>query len=139
MTVAQKMVFFETLIRCGFKEIEVAYPAASDTDFNFVRKLIEEDKVPEDVWLQVSIAVPSLSPCLVFDSMGKRRSGARICKTSASVVEYSRCCMNDPPHWKRYQHCLLMHVLRKVAFIYHTAACGSSPRRSGTHIEMILT
>ena len=48
------MVFFETLVKCGFKEIEIAYPAASDTDFNFVRMLIEENRVPDDVWLQVS-------------------------------------------------------------------------------------
>lgn len=54
MTIPQKMVFFETLVKCGFKEIEVAYPAASDTDFNFVRMLIEENRVPDDVWLQVS-------------------------------------------------------------------------------------
>lgn len=54
MTVAQKTVFFETLIKCGFKEIEIAYPAASDTDFNFVRGLIEGGKVPDDVWIQVS-------------------------------------------------------------------------------------
>ena len=54
MTIAQKMVFFETLVKCGFKEIEVAYPAASDTDFNFVRMLIEQNKIPDDVWLQVS-------------------------------------------------------------------------------------
>ncbi|KAI0807860.1 hypothetical protein C8Q74DRAFT_1229749 [Fomes fomentarius] len=53
MTIAQKMVFFETLVKCGFKEIEVAYPAASDTDLNFVRGLIEGNKVPDDVWLQV--------------------------------------------------------------------------------------
>lgn len=57
MTIAQKMVFFETLVKCGFKEIEVAYPAASDTDFNFVRGLIEGNKVPDDVWLQVSSCV----------------------------------------------------------------------------------
>ena len=54
MTVTQKMVFFETLVQCGFKEIEIAYPAASDTDFSFVRELIEGNKVPDDVWLQVS-------------------------------------------------------------------------------------
>ena len=54
MTIAQKMVFFETLVKCGYKEIEVAYPAASETDFNFVRMLIEQNKVPDDVWLQVS-------------------------------------------------------------------------------------
>ncbi|KAI0723801.1 hypothetical protein C8T65DRAFT_564426, partial [Cerioporus squamosus] len=53
MTIAQKIVFFETLVQCGFKEIEVAYPAASDTDFNFVRELIKGNKVPDDVWLQV--------------------------------------------------------------------------------------
>ncbi|KAI0823585.1 2-isopropylmalate synthase [Trametes gibbosa] len=53
MTVAQKTVFFGTLLKCGFKEIEIAYPAASETDFNFVRGLIENGKVPDDVWIQV--------------------------------------------------------------------------------------
>ncbi|KAI0362600.1 2-isopropylmalate synthase [Trametes cingulata] len=53
MTVAQKTIFFDTLLKCGFKEIEIAYPAASDTDFNFVRGLIEQGKVPDDVWIQV--------------------------------------------------------------------------------------
>ena len=53
MTIEQKTRFFETLVKCGLKEIEVAYPAASDTDFNFVRGLIEGNKVPDDVWLQV--------------------------------------------------------------------------------------
>lgn len=54
MTIAQKTVFFRTLVKCGIKEIEVAYPAASDTDFAFVRGLIEKGEVPDDVWLQVS-------------------------------------------------------------------------------------
>ena len=54
MTIAQKTLFFHTLLKCGFKEIEVAYPAASDTDFNFVRGLIEQGQVPDDVWVQVS-------------------------------------------------------------------------------------
>ncbi|GJE96949.1 2-isopropylmalate synthase [Phanerochaete sordida] len=53
MTIEQKTRFFETLVKCGLKEIEVAYPAASDTDFNFVRGLIEGGHVPDDVWLQV--------------------------------------------------------------------------------------
>jgi 2-isopropylmalate synthase len=53
MTIAQKTVFFRTLVKCGIKEIEVAYPAASDTDFAFVRGLIENGEVPDDVWLQV--------------------------------------------------------------------------------------
>lgn len=55
MTIEQKTRFFKTLVACGLKEIEVSYPAASDTDFNFVRGLIEGGLVPDDVWLQVRI------------------------------------------------------------------------------------
>jgi len=53
MTIEQKTLFFRQLIRCGVKQIEVAYPAASDTDFSFVRGLIENNEVPDDVWIQV--------------------------------------------------------------------------------------
>ncbi|KAJ7685473.1 hypothetical protein DFH06DRAFT_1158608 [Mycena polygramma] len=53
MTIEQKTLFFRQLIKCGLKEIEVAYPAASDTDFAFVRGLIENNDVPDDVWIQV--------------------------------------------------------------------------------------
>ncbi|KAG6862072.1 hypothetical protein C0995_007202 [Termitomyces sp. Mi166 len=53
MTIEQKTLFFKQLVECGVKQIEVAYPAASDTDFNFVRGLIENNEVPDDVWLQV--------------------------------------------------------------------------------------
>ncbi len=41
-------------MQCGFKEIEVAYPAASDTDFLFVRGLVERQEMPDDVLIQVS-------------------------------------------------------------------------------------
>ncbi|KAF4614564.1 hypothetical protein D9613_003143 [Agrocybe pediades] len=53
MTIEQKTLFFRQLVKCGVKEIEVAYPAASDTDFMFVRGLVENNEVPDDVWLQV--------------------------------------------------------------------------------------
>lgn len=53
MTIEQKTRFFDTLVKCGIKEIEIAYPAASDTDFAFVRGLIEQKKIPDDVWIQV--------------------------------------------------------------------------------------
>ena len=42
------------LVKAGVKEIEVSYPAASDTDFEFVRGLIEKKQIPDDVWIQVS-------------------------------------------------------------------------------------
>lgn len=49
----RKLQFWDLLLSCGFKEIEVAFPSASQTDFNFVRQLIEEKRIPEDVTIQV--------------------------------------------------------------------------------------
>lgn len=53
MTPPQKLEMFEMLVSVGFKQIEVGFPAASQTDFDFVRKLITEDRVPDDVTIQV--------------------------------------------------------------------------------------
>ncbi|MFT5136153.1 MAG: 2-isopropylmalate synthase [Candidatus Azotimanducaceae bacterium] len=53
MTPQQKLEMFEMLVDVGFKEIEVGFPAASQTDFDFVRKLIVEDRIPDDVTIQV--------------------------------------------------------------------------------------
>jgi 2-isopropylmalate synthase len=53
MNAAQKLEFFEMLVAIGFKEIEVGYPSASQTDFDFVRKLIEERRIPDDVTIEV--------------------------------------------------------------------------------------
>ena len=53
MGIAQKLDFFELLVKIGFKEIEVGFPAASDTEFDFVRRLIKEDLIPDDVTIQV--------------------------------------------------------------------------------------
>jgi len=53
MDKAKKLMFWELLLSCGFTEIEVAFPAASQTEFDFVRTLIEENRVPADVTLQV--------------------------------------------------------------------------------------
>src|SRR5690348_8055650 len=53
MDAARKLRMFRQLVDVGFKEIEVAFPAASQTDFDFVRQLIEEDLIPDDVTIQV--------------------------------------------------------------------------------------
>ena len=53
MNPSQKLAMFELLVDVGFKQIEVGFPAASQTDFDFVRQLIEEDRVPDDVTIQV--------------------------------------------------------------------------------------
>lgn len=64
MTIEQKTMFFKTLVKSGVKEIEVAYPAASDTDFAFVRGLIEQHQIPDDVWIQVSNQLLQLTVCV---------------------------------------------------------------------------
>ncbi|WP_374538698.1 2-isopropylmalate synthase [Chitinimonas taiwanensis] len=53
MNAERKLRMFETLVQIGVKEIEVAFPSASQTDFDFVRKLIEEDRIPQDVTIEV--------------------------------------------------------------------------------------
>ena len=53
MTPARKLTMFELLVKMGYKEIEVGFPSASQTDFDFVRKLIEEDRIPDDVQISV--------------------------------------------------------------------------------------
>jgi 2-isopropylmalate synthase len=52
MNVSQKLELFQTLVKIGFKEIEVGFPSASNTEFTFNRRLIEENRAPDDVWLQ---------------------------------------------------------------------------------------
>lgn len=53
MNLAQKTRMFQLLVKMGFKEIEVGFPSASQPDFDFVRKLIQEEMIPEDVTIQV--------------------------------------------------------------------------------------
>src|SRR5437016_8604137 len=55
MNVSQKFELFQTLVRCGFKEIEVGFPSASNTEFTFNRRLIEDQRAPKDLWLQVLV------------------------------------------------------------------------------------
>jgi 2-isopropylmalate synthase len=55
MNVSQKLELFQTLVKTGFKEIEVGFPSASNTEFVFNRLLIEKGHAPDDVWLQVLV------------------------------------------------------------------------------------
>ena len=55
MTVEEKLELFELLVKIGFKEIEVGFPSASDTEFNFIRRLVDEKRIPPDVTLQVLV------------------------------------------------------------------------------------
>ena len=53
MSPTRKLMMFELLVKMGYKEIEVGFPSASETDFAFVRQLVEEDRIPDDVRISV--------------------------------------------------------------------------------------
>ena len=55
MSVEEKLEFFDLLCRVGFKQIEVGFPSAADTEFNFLRRLVDENRIPEDVTIQVLV------------------------------------------------------------------------------------
>jgi len=55
MSVEEKLEFFDLLVRVGFKQIEVGFPSAAETEFNFLRRLIDENRIPLDVTIQVLV------------------------------------------------------------------------------------
>ena len=55
MSIEEKLEFFDLLVRVGFKQIEVGFPSAADTEFNFLRRLIDENRIPDDVTIQVLV------------------------------------------------------------------------------------
>jgi 2-isopropylmalate synthase len=55
MSIEEKLEFFDLLCRVGFKQIEVGFPSAADTEFNFLRRLIDENRIPQDVTVQVLV------------------------------------------------------------------------------------
>ena len=55
MSVEEKLEFFDLLVKLGFKEIEIGFPSASQIEFDFTRRLIEEKRIPDDVWVQMLV------------------------------------------------------------------------------------
>src|ERR1700744_5370260 len=55
MSVEEKLEYFDLLVKIGFKEIEIGFPSASLIEFDFTRRLIDEKRIPDDVWLQVLV------------------------------------------------------------------------------------
>ncbi len=87
MTPARKRRMFDTLVRIGFKEIEVGFPSASAADFDFVRQLIEERLIPDDVTIQV--LTPARAPLIekTFESVrGAPRAIVHLYNATAPVM-----------------------------------------------------
>jgi 2-isopropylmalate synthase len=95
MSVAQKKKMFELLVEVGFKEIEVGFPAASQPDFDFVRSLIEENKVPDDVTIQ---ALTQARPELIqrtFESLKGAKKAILHVYNSTSIVQREKVFKTD--------------------------------------------
>ena len=87
MSVAQKKAMFDLLVEVGFKEIEVGFPAASQPDFDFVRYLVEEKRIPDDVTIQVlTQARPELIK-RTFDALKGVKKAILHVYNSTSIVQ----------------------------------------------------
>src|SRR4249919_350659 len=86
MDAARKRRMFDMLVRIGFKEVEVGFPAASQTDFDFVRELIEKDLVPSDVTIQVLTQARPEQIDRTFESLrGARRAIVHLYNSTSTV------------------------------------------------------
>ncbi|MBE9606012.1 2-isopropylmalate synthase [Acetobacteraceae bacterium H6797] len=86
MGVERKQRFYDMLVAIGFKEIEVAFPSASQTEFDFVRWLIKEDKIPDDVTIQVLTQSRTDLIARTFESLeGARRAIVHLYNATAPL------------------------------------------------------
>jgi len=86
MTIEQKIRFFKTLVDVGFKEIEIGFPSAAQVEFDFARKLIEENHVPEDVTLQVLVQAREHLIARTFESLkGAKRAVVHVYNSTSRV------------------------------------------------------
>ena len=87
MSVERKLDMFQLLVNIGFKEIEVGFPSASQTEFNFVRRLIEENLIPDDVTIQVlTQARESLIRRTIESLQGARKATVHVYNACAPVM-----------------------------------------------------
>ena len=95
MDVNQKRALWELLLEIGFKQIEVGFPAASQPDYDFVRWLIEEDRIPEDVTIQVLVQARQALITRTFEALkGVRRAIVHV-YNSTSTVQRERVFQQD--------------------------------------------
>ena len=87
MDVARKLKMFQTLVDIGFKQIEVGFPSASQIEFDFIRKLIDDDLVPDDVTIQVLTQAREPLIRRTFESLaGARRAIVHLYNATAPVM-----------------------------------------------------
>ena len=86
MDSARKMRMFKQLLKIGFKEIEIGFPSASQTDFNFTREIIEDNLIPDDVTVQVLTQARADLITRTFESLqGARRAIVHLYNSTSTL------------------------------------------------------
>ncbi|MHB1758105.1 MAG: 2-isopropylmalate synthase [Leptospirillum sp.] len=81
-----KLLFFQLLVDIGFKEIEIGFPSASETEYEFVRRLIEEDRIPDDVTVQVLVQAREHLIRRTFDALqGVKRAIVHLYNSTSAL------------------------------------------------------
>jgi 2-isopropylmalate synthase len=97
MSIPRKLKMFQTLVGLGFKEIEVAFPSASQTDFDFVRHLITQQLIPEDVTIQVLVPARESLIRRTFESLqGARRAIMHLYNATSPVFRRTVLGLDRP-------------------------------------------
>lgn len=90
MSVEQKLEMFESLVALGFKQIEVGFPSASATEFEFTRRLIEEHRIPDDVTIQVLVQAREHLIARTFEALADANSVIVHVYNSTSIVQRNK-------------------------------------------------
>lgn len=86
MNVAQKRRYWALLVKLGFKQIEIGFPAASQSDYDFVRWLIEQDQIPDDVTVQVLVQAREVLIKKTFESLrGAKRAIVHVYNSTSTL------------------------------------------------------
>lgn len=86
MNIEQKLRLWDTLIRCGFKQIEIGFPSASQTEFDFTRRLIDDNLIPDDVTVQVLVQAREHLIRKTFESLaGVKRAVIHVYNSTSKV------------------------------------------------------
>ena len=97
MSLQEKVDFFKYLVKLGFKEIEVGFPAASETEYTFLRKLVDDNMVPEDVMIQVLTQSRKHIIKKTFDSLVGVKKAVVHLYNSTSVAQREQVFRKEKP------------------------------------------
>ena len=97
MSLEEKVEFFQYLVKLGFKEIEVGFPAASETEYHFLRKLVDDDLIPDDVTVQVLTQSRKHIIKKTFDSLAGVKKAVVHLYNSTSLAQREQVFRKEKP------------------------------------------